>query len=1346
MTEYLDIIFGDVLGKELAGLNITKLGLNLNEIVGEAENEKEEKTELVSEMTKEKEDDEIDLPLNDDELNLDVLGIELGEKMFQFSDLYIPLNKKLKNKIIKYNQRIIDDIEKVDQDIKKEQDEEDLKNIIYKSKKNQQYVNVNFTYNEKFFDKTFFSEDTSKALNFKNDNIFTFNSLGPNGNYQLLSNENELYNENSKYDFKTWKMNLTNSQENENIQYKMINSLYESKKFIETNEKILFEEKNKSNQSVEKNNNTNKNKFKSGLKLSENSEKEIIKLLLNKNENEDENDFEEEDDIYEYSEEENSKSKENSIEKPERKKKIGFNLSISSYGSKTVLYDYIKRKRFSYPLPLNNEIKKGNYINAIVSDNINDNDYYIKYNNLLKYSKTINDLSDYNMNYELINESSNEKNRSHNKSLSNRKKSDEIIAFINSSTNDDTNFSSFIKKLALSSYTSDPSQQTLKIGKVSKSNIITHTKCAYNLGYSKLNLSIDELKNFHRSDFSKYLYNKKKKSKSSFKINNYIQNNDYFEKREFKSYPIIIRTRSYLKLKEKKRIQKNVQYMNAYEIFKNYHKLSINEGKYSLFEHIDEDPLFINNFGMATKLKKYLFNNKLFNNSIQNSKLTENEMKTINTVGPFGIQILLNEDQKVPLLGQLDNTGLKGISLIENKMYKSPVFYEKNDIVEYIDKRNEINHIYNNKEKETKKEGNEEKERKRNKVKIQIPINNPVENSTSMEKKVKRMRFLITFKKKNEKETKEDSASSSERFYLRELEHYYVIGQEEPKIEVYAPQSKQYNNFLKNKIQTYIEKIYDEVGYKSGINFRFFSSLFPNVTEQILKKHLKEIGVDVDKNICFYSSHKLPNQKHESLISPENICQYESCLRGIFKLRQLGIKNLTNSDKISYACNKYIQSLKDPQKQFLAKVVEEELLTTPWNLTMNYLQSKQINGMLSIKGIGDPSNGNGGYSYIKMPVKQYNSDNKTLKEEIDMLKEQNKNIKTVTGTEADLRKLSKQEIKMKLIQLGIDEEYINKLSRWERVSVLRYKSSKAVELGYEGDITKYARGNRIGTSAQRETYQQNINEVFKKFIDYLFTQQSSLLEINNLDEDDLVKLKQAANQAVVENIEEIYEDSNVLNDKTLSFAKADLLNPDGTVKLFKKSKKKQENKQSKQDQILKLYSNSNLDENNNNFKIGLKNDDIELLRHKRKFNQGFNKVYEYDFDSKTPILFNRKRRNAPEKKFNEIIEDIIDNSIALDKSRIFHTAVKKKDYPDYYDKISTPMDLGTMKNKTKRNEYTSVEQFIQDLDQMGINSELYNGSKEISSVTSQAFLIIDNAKKMLELRNKDLEDALIINK
>ena len=168
--------------------------------------------------------------------------------------------------------------------------------------------------------------------------------------------------------------------------------------------------------------------------------------------------------------------------------------------------------------------------------------------------------------------------------------------------------------------------------------------------------------------------------------------------------------------------------------------------------------------------------------------------------------------------------------------------------------------------------------------------------------------------------------------------------------------------------------------------------------------------------------------------------------------------------------------------------------------------------MLSIKGIGDPSNGNGGYSFLKMPVKSYN-ENKTLKEEMDVLKNQNKNIKTVTGTDADLRKLSKEDIKIKLIQLGVEEDAIQKMGRWKRVSLLRSTSSHAVKLGYEGDIVKYARNQRYNTKTQREAYQRNINEVFKKQINYILNADSIPLDENesdseNGDEENLNEISQ----------------------------------------------------------------------------------------------------------------------------------------------------------------------------------------------------------------------------------------------
>jgi hypothetical protein len=117
-------------------------------------------------------------------------------------------------------------------------------------------------------------------------------------------------------------------------------------------------------------------------------------------------------------------------------------------------------------------------------------------------------------------------------------------------------------------------------------------------------------------------------------------------------------------------------------------------------------------------------------------------------------------------------------------------------------------------------------------------------------------------------------------------------------------------------------------------------------------------------------------------------------------------------------------------------------------------------------------------------------------------------------------------------------------------------------------------------------------------------------------------------------------------------------------------------------------------------------------------------------DGKTASLFNRKRRDTPEKMFNELIEDIVDSCIKFDLTKLFHQPVKKKDYPDYYTIIKVPIDLTNMKNKTKRCEYTKVQELINDLDLLVNNSMIYNGDQH--DVTIQAIKIRENAMNKIK--------------
>ena len=1038
--ELNELIFGDALKDiDTGGLNLNNL-INFDILNGDVNNDNnnDSNNENNNDNNSNDNNNELNLLENDsdngekhdeNDLGVDVICSDENGKIFKLTDLIIPLDDNKKESTENYLRKLIERVKKdkneknEKEDIKKREknEKEEISKLMKRSKKNQKYLKVNIGYDEKFFDKTLFLKKNNEFKDNENRN-------------------NNLDDEKNKQEIK--KDNLNKTKINYNYDDLIKNTLLQYLQYYNNNK---FDK-------IEKEKNENEDEKKE-MKIEDDITKDFknkiyrkLNVLKNDNENNASKELiKEQSDLLFFGEKNfiNFSKKNSGLmselfskinENLNKNKKsdynnnddnLNFNVSQSHY-DRYDLQDFIKKKRNRADGYVNNNLISGSYMNSYIT-----NSKITK--NFIDCSRIIYDLNDYNMNFEIIEEQKNNDGNKNDNS-GNNQNNNQITDF----------FSTLPKKTNVYS-------QNLKFGN-SKGSFITHAKCSYSFAYNQVNLNYEDLADFHRPNFCKYLMLDKKKRNFSIKLS-LEEEEDNINESKNKRYPCYLVTKAYLTQKEKKLIGKNIQYMNSYEIFKNAKKLSLTDGKIALFEHIDEYPLFMANFGMANKMKKYLYSTKLFitsnNKNNNNMKLNEIEQKTLNMMGPNGSQILLKPEQKLPLIGQIDQSELKGMNIIDNNMYKAPVFYEK------------ISHP-----------------------------NSAINTSLDAPNK-KRYNFLITFSK-NEKGQKV--------FHIRELEHLYTVAQEEPKIEVYPPNSRQYISFLKNKIETYTYMLYNEIGYKSGINFKIFQNLFPAVTEQVLKKIFKEMNIEIDKYICFFK--KLPGDINQRRITPENICQFESCQFGIYKLREVGIKNLTNADKISYATNKYITNKTTlPKEQYFAKVIEEQLLTTPWNITQNYLQSKINKGMLSIKGIGDPSNGNGGYSFLKMPVKSYN-ENKTLKEEMDVLKNQNKNIKTVTGTDADLRKLSKEDIKIKLIQLGIEEEAIQKMGRWKRVSLLRSTSSHAVKLGYEGDIVKYARNQRYNTKTQREAYQRNINEVFKKQINYILNSDKNIpLDENDSDTD-----------------------------------------------------------------------------------------------------------------------------------------------------------------------------------------------------------------------------------------------------
>ena len=669
------------------------------------------------------------------DMNLDLICTHNGEKIYRLSELFVPLNENVVRRVEKYISRTMNNTEKENKNdnsetpMRKDISEAlEFKQMIKKSKRNQKFQKMNFTYNEKYFDKTFFLEN----ININNtlaDSLFNNKSNlqieeSFNNSYLNMKKENFIYNPENCGINETLKnelvesnllnslfyirMKLKENNENNNQSYEKKNNIFEPENEDESERKInkrninaLFddienaEDKNIENEEIInfhdnfiwKNMNSNENaKFnnsnleyiesinnnvidcKESSILQKNLEGKIILIKLDADKSEGRNYASESKKAYTNDKEisiisgiDTIKDKESLFNNTYRKSELDarglnkthniedellFNIIKSEdYTEKDVLFDKCKKKRHRQHGYINFPFKNGEFKNSILIDLKNSTSFQ----NFKNISKRIYDMNDYNMNLELL--------KQVNKKDGNQP--EDLFSSISGKNN---------QSLATNT------NSTLKIGK-SKTNILTHAKCAYNLTYYKLNLTNEDLREFHRPNICKYFLKEKKKKNFSFKIS---ENFDISNCENSKRWNTTILTRNYLKKKEKKRISKNIQYMNAYEIFKDRFKLSLVEGKFILFENIDEYPIYLSNFGMASKLKKYIYSNKLFNSSSLNPnvKLSESEIKTKNVIGPFGAQILL-QPNKNPLLGHIDQNELKGITVVDNNMFRAPAFYEK---------------------------------------------------------------------------------------------------------------------------------------------------------------------------------------------------------------------------------------------------------------------------------------------------------------------------------------------------------------------------------------------------------------------------------------------------------------------------------------------------------------------------------------------------------------------------------------------------------------------------------------------------------------------------------------------
>jgi hypothetical protein len=75
---------------------------------------------------------------------------------------------------------------------------------------------------------------------------------------------------------------------------------------------------------------------------------------------------------------------------------------------------------------------------------------------------------------------------------------------------------------------------------------------------------------------------------------------------------------------------------------------------------------------MASRLKRYYYDERM---PSKKAFYQRHENKGSRHMGPHGEIILKSSKERLDLLGQVDTSNYKGLTVLENKMYNAPVFY-----------------------------------------------------------------------------------------------------------------------------------------------------------------------------------------------------------------------------------------------------------------------------------------------------------------------------------------------------------------------------------------------------------------------------------------------------------------------------------------------------------------------------------------------------------------------------------------------------------------------------------------------------------------------------------------------
>lgn len=181
---------------------------------------------------------------------------------------------------------------------------------------------------------------------------------------------------------------------------------------------------------------------------------------------------------------------------------------------------------------------------------------------------------------------------------------------------------------------------------------------------------------------------------------------------------------------------------------------------------------------------------------------------------------------------------------------------------------------------------------------------------------------------------------------VRPIETVYLAGQELPKEEVFAPHSRKLNQFCKDRLKVAAHRLFSK---GKPVLMSELDFMFPYFSEGSKRKWLKEYADCVKKGrdnvwILRESSHLLNEEDARKMVTPENICQYESMLACEAKMQMLGLQFSENEEEEA----------------------ESGHFRPTWTLTRNFVAAANGRGLLELSRPDDENEPFFSFSRVKL--------------------------------------------------------------------------------------------------------------------------------------------------------------------------------------------------------------------------------------------------------------------------------------------------------------------------------------------------------------------------------------------